>query len=1248
MQKLINTACALGGAGLLSLTLTSQAAANQTQLEHPVHSLAQGCYAVHSPQNGKYLQIVPGGGNYQFADVNINQAAHFYFKPTALNKFMLFDRYSGYLASRLPRDPDRGTYAGDFAEYQVEHHSNGLYKLRNTKFGDTLKDNGGLYFIDLLNPYNQGSVEDFELIPQNDCLQYPEISLNLTEHYPEEKTSEHEPVKGFMDNHMHITSWMFMGGKFLHGKPYHRFGVTKALDDGSGYHGPYGALDLVGNLMATGDVNSRHDTRGWPDFPYWPTQETMSHQQAYYRWIERAHKAGLKLAVAQLVENNVLCQLQTKILPPNWLGRNTCDEMQSIRNQNAALHDMQAYIDAQAGGPGKGFMRIVTSPEEARRAIANGKLAIIKGIEISRMFNCNASGCSKEHVENEIQSLYDMGVRSFFPVHRFDNAFGGAWLKGANDLMNAGNYLQNGYLFKAKACEGENQTWGRLPNGFPLINEVSQLRGALDLLLGSIGLSSLWADYDQSAQTHCNSIGLTDTGRYLINAMIDREMVIEIDHMSYEMQQDVLEILEKRGYSGVITGHDAFTGSKIDHQILALGGAYGFYMGHSGFNNGMIDKILNAQKDYPYASGMSFGSDVNGLAKQAPANTDGEWISYPFTSMDGRVTFEQQQSGNRYFDINQDGMAHYGLMPDMIESMRVNLPKDENGEPRTEILDALFNGAEAYLQMWERAEKQNFIVNTPPEYSQMYLPYLGKCLSAEGTWNGAKVHARECNMSLHELWIQRANGSIASAANPNKCIDLAGAIFVPGRDYQMWDCNGTKAQLFSEPRQHDAGRLRMQHAIHACIDVKHWGEGSKIEFQPCRDYSPGQTFMWRKKTLNNYRVLNSVASNTCIDLPGFWSSLQMHNNVKVNTYACTPDHWDQQWRYEPLTGLIHNRENPLFCLDHGSKGAGFHVELYRCTPSNNQTWTENWHDDGTVSYHPRNAEHLVMRPANQNLSTSLIIAYTEASHPLARWNVREKEFYQLQFKRTGKCMSFDPNYLSNGNTVRIDDCRSADYQKFRVTKDGKIRTMLDPSLCVKYAAGDIDSHLHLWDCDAYDDQGWIYNGSTLHPKHNPSLVVEARDGNAHINNTQLVLEERVVNKEQGWFISHGVYRSAYRMLKNKQNGKCFDLNHARAEDGNFIHYWPCDGNKAQLWAYEEATGYLRSAVNPAKCAAHPDGMPVDGLAVKLWDCSINQAWDFDSEVFRSRTNPDYAIGFNEGRAVLWKHHGALYQRWYWH
>jgi microsomal dipeptidase-like Zn-dependent dipeptidase len=54
--------------------------------------------------------------------------------------------------------------------------------------------------------------------------------------------------------------------------------------------------------------------------------------------------------------------------------------------------------------------------------------------------------------------------------------------------------------------------------------------------------------------------------------------------------------------------------------------------------------------------------------------------------------------GERRFDFNYDGLAHYGMVPDMLQDLKnVDLPKRDR--------QALFESAEAYLKMWEKVER---------------------------------------------------------------------------------------------------------------------------------------------------------------------------------------------------------------------------------------------------------------------------------------------------------------------------------------------------------------------------------------------------------------------------------------------------------------------------------------------------------------------------------------------------------------
>ena len=107
-------------------------------------------------------------------------------------------------------------------------------------------------------------------------------------------------------------------------------------------------------------------------------------------------------------------------------------------------------------------------------------------------------------------------------------------------------------------------------------------------------------------------------------------------------------------------------------------------------------KAVKAQRDPRFYYGIGWGADMNGFAHQGEPRGGANPVTYPFKSFDGKQTIDKQRSGQRVYDINVDGVAHYGLLPDWLEDAR-HIAGDD-------IVSDLGRGAESYLQMWERAE----------------------------------------------------------------------------------------------------------------------------------------------------------------------------------------------------------------------------------------------------------------------------------------------------------------------------------------------------------------------------------------------------------------------------------------------------------------------------------------------------------------------------------------------------------------
>lgn len=101
--------------------------------------------------------------------------------------------------------------------------------------------------------------------------------------------------------------------------------------------------------------------------------------------------------------------------------------------------------------------------------------------------------------------------------------------------------------------------------------------------------------------------------------------------------------------------------------------------------------------DDRYLFGLGFGSDMNGFSTQGAARgADAPRpVKYPFTALGG-ATVHKQRSGTKTYDYNVEGVAHYGMYVDFVEDVR----RLGGSAP----VAAMRRGAEAYLQMWERAK----------------------------------------------------------------------------------------------------------------------------------------------------------------------------------------------------------------------------------------------------------------------------------------------------------------------------------------------------------------------------------------------------------------------------------------------------------------------------------------------------------------------------------------------------------------
>lgn len=724
--------------------------------EGDIHAFALGCFAVAVDESPTFLAASAAGDRFESTAPSEETAARFFMKPADLGVYLLFDQGEQYLTSdgtELLRTGELGsdtTLEGDAvvvddlfesgAEWALSLSENdpSAFHLRHTSSGNYLLADGSLGSVD--------DAADVSFSAQDGCAPFPELTVDAEgEISPPE--FDDGSLFGFVETHAHLFSnFAFGGGGIFHGGPFHRLGVEHALPDCTLVHGEDGRRDLLGfafndisdlalddlvvalTTAMTPDFN--HATEGYPTFTAWPdAHRSATHQVQYYKWLERAYLSGLRLLVQHATTNQALCDLIVGVGAQP--ARYSCNDMVAVDRIIEETYALERYIDAQEGGPGQGWFRIVTSPAEARQIIGDGKLAVVLGIETSNVFDCflvppdGFERCDEMTVLDKLDEYYERGVRVLFPVHKFDNAFSAG--DGDKRIIDLGNFVQTGHFSNFGECDETVPTvFDKGSLNFPGLNmprEVYDSPPPNDLsgfgedpiatLLPFIGLLQgppLEGDF-------CQQAGLTPLGEFMLAEIMSRGIVLEVDHMPRLSYKRAFEILVENDYPAAGTH-----GLNNNGLLYELGGVSKSNFGRcrsateqATMDDGFQERV-QLMRDRGAFAAEGFGFDLNGFAG-APGPRFGENsvcdveqtdpITYPFTSYAGDITFTEPRVGDRVLDFNTEGMVHLGLVAELIEDVRRDGVTDEELEP-------LFKSAEGYIRMWEKSEARGQALMVTP------------------------------------------------------------------------------------------------------------------------------------------------------------------------------------------------------------------------------------------------------------------------------------------------------------------------------------------------------------------------------------------------------------------------------------------------------------------------------------------------------------------------------------------------------
>lgn len=418
------------------------------------------------------------------------------------------------------------------------------------------------------------------------------------------------PVWGLADMHAHPMSYLGFGKALVRGEP--DGDISTALANCKCFHDLPSFPDLgcgdilrglVTHIMEDGTPNSHgngYSYESYAAFNAWPVFWTTTHQQMWYEWVRRAHDGGLRVLVALCVNNPTLA-----------VGAKGEKKNNDKDVGDSEIDELVAFV-----GRHNDFMEIALDPFDVRDIVRRGKLAVIIGSELDDIGDfarknlvaqwhpgdpkVQPNSDDRTLVRNEIQRLYDKGLRYIFPVHLVNNSFGGTAIAG--NMLNIANRFLNGEAFQIQPGTPKDDLTLYLAT-LDFTKQVKLIEEAgivgpliapfvlpiMDVILSGFGvppgsglavgagllpvavlgttllpvlgvelsndgipsdilpINNHYPPYNQSNVPgwefgHKNAKGLTPLGRFAIKEMMKRGMMIDIDHMSEEMVGQVVEI----------------------------------------------------------------------------------------------------------------------------------------------------------------------------------------------------------------------------------------------------------------------------------------------------------------------------------------------------------------------------------------------------------------------------------------------------------------------------------------------------------------------------------------------------------------------------------------------------------------------------------------------------------------------------------------------------------------------------------
>lgn len=358
-------------------------------------------------------------------------------------------------------------------------------------------------------------------------------------------------VWGVADLHAHFFNFLGFGGRVLHGTSFAPAGMPQALASCRRNHGDDGRGHSTAVLP-----EPSHDTRGYPGFEGWPRYDSLIHQQAYVEWVRRAWQGGVRLVQMDVQNTPVLGKAYRLANALTMRGNLTpvpLDDAQALPMQVGAA---RLFFE----GPAADFAAIARSPAEARQIIASGKMAVVLGIEVEALGNFKSEAAlgvdPRRAIGELLDTIWASGVRHVLPIHLTSNAFGQPAV--FETVLNAMNFVDTGHFYATGEAFDAGVRFD--PRGVPG-EPVSTLVGLLGHLTGQSPFPK--------ARAIAASAGLTTSGEMLVDEMLRRGFIVDVEHMS-QQGVDTTLTLARAAAVPVISSHTHFRDLSFGTTVSVL------------------------------------------------------------------------------------------------------------------------------------------------------------------------------------------------------------------------------------------------------------------------------------------------------------------------------------------------------------------------------------------------------------------------------------------------------------------------------------------------------------------------------------------------------------------------------------------------------------------------------------------------------------------------------------------------------